>query len=266
MAKYIELPSADRVETRLTTVYSLPKKVRSNTDAGLVAYQTGNVPHWPGYKRELFGRKITFLAEFDETSAAQIRTRIQQPLTEIASHHGIDLITSLPGNLPPYFDLPPHLTVQFPHFVPKTDLARIQEVTTAVTTQTSAAAKNLEGAVVPFDTLVLAGPQLYICAGRPTRSRQAFANFWNILDTRDKINTVLDPIPDLENPPYDDIIHSVAGRVIGTHNPNYSAFEVEANATVRHDLTENPIDAVVGRVYVGPITDYVNRVNPQLLV
>jgi hypothetical protein len=266
MAKSIELPSADRVETRLNTVYSLPEKVRSNTDAGLAAYQTANVPHWPGYKKELFGRKITFLAEFDETSAAQIRTRIQQPLTEIASYHGINLLTSLPGDLPPYFDLPPHFTVQFPHFVPGTELATIQEVTTAVTTQTSTAAENLEGAVVPIDTLVLAGPQLYICAGRPTRSRQAFANFWKILDTRDKINAVLDPVPILENPSYDDIIHSVAGRVIGTNNPNYSAFEVEANATVRHNLTKDPIDAVVGRVYVGPITDYIDAVNPQLLV
>ena len=263
-----ELPIAENVMAKLDKISGFQPKVVQNTASGLVAYGNGEVSIWPGFNHELFSRKITILAEFDERSADEIKRRVTKPLQDLATKYGITLSSAMNG------DLPPHLTVQFPHFPEGIesegkDKGLVTEKTQEIVGAIADDSQSLVGSIVPFDRLVLAGSQIYMCIGRPTKDEKTFKQYWDMLEAREKINAVLDRESALENPKYDDIIHSVIGRITAINDDvdprKLSEFAAEAYTTVGQDLAETPISARIGSIYVGPINDYVNRVNPHLL-
>lgn len=264
MARTPEIPGADLVIANLDTVTGLNNaikgKVTKNTANGLDTYRVGIKEGWQGFPGEVFDRKITILSEFDEATADAVRERISLPIKDIAQKHGIK--TSIPG----VNDLPPHVTLLFPHYAEGTDPETIARNNELLLPQLKEATEGLEGSAVPFDRLVAAGPMIYMCVGDPTRSEASFGSFWDLTTKRQKSTAVFNASPvAMENPSYDDIIHSVVARIVGVRPGNLEAFAEEVYKKIAEPLHRDPIEAVIGSVYIGSGADQVNSVNSELL-
>ncbi len=274
MARTPELPSAEAVMNRLgeisQTTVDFKLKGARNTRTGLESYAKGVTP-WQGFDNELFSRKITVQGLFDVPSTTAIIDRISTPVAKIGEKYGITIITpNKRDQNQKGHDLQPHFTMQFPHFGKDTDpniIRVMRDKLSRPDSELQQAAKKLQGEIIPFDKLVLAGSMFYICVGDPTRSERTFASFWDIDEARTTINTIFKNVtPPLENPIYNDIIHSGIGRIVKINkSANWDGFADEVYATVGQQLQSYPIEAKIGSTYVGDPVIQALSVNANLI-
>lgn len=208
-------------------------KIERNRRNGYTALSSGEFKPFTGYAREDMSNIFNFVLELDEPSRVEVIERVVDPLQKLAEVYKIPSIFAGKG------DIPPHITLDIGTFrnFPEEKKKIIIDYLSSNKAHLNKLSAILTGLVYHMDTLVMA-PNSYICVGKfneeqgaPFRSRYIIESMM-----RRSLKELGESIPGVFSPPspYDDLLHSSAGRVVGeVPKKDLAMYAQEAYATVR---------------------------------
>lgn len=246
-------------------------KIEKNKNAGLAAFTSGEYQPFRGFSIEKFQKICDFTLELDDASQKQIAGRIVDPLRQLAVKHGI------PAIFPNRGDQPAHVAFENGLFsnMPEDQIEYVIRYFASNKSHLNWLSKILTGLTFHHDTLVLAAPTSYVCAG------EFDAEQGSIYRTRIAIETIIgraakalqrefgeqsvgSVVGDIR---YRDIFHTSVMRLIEqVPGARILPFAREAYATVGEDLRKSPLPVTVSNVYIGRATDFHKTHAPANLI
>ncbi|GEM_PF-6586173 len=247
-------------------------KISANRAAGLKKFESGKYTPFTGFPVKKFSKICDFTLELDPQSQLQIAERVVNPLQELAKKYEISAIFPNKG------DQPVHVAFEnglFPANIPEEQIKFVIQWLESSKSHIGRISKILTKLTFKHDTLVMAAPTSYICAGE-------FGNEQgSIYRARMAIETIMGKAAGkLENEfgegavsgivgdkRYHDIFHTSVMRITReVPASQLIPFAQEAYATIGEDLKREPLQITVSSVYVGRASDFHKTNAPWLVV
>lgn len=244
-------------------------KIENNRAIGLTAFSSESFVPFKGWSIETSGATFDTILQLDEPSQELIRQRVVEPLQQLAQAHNITAIYPGKG------DGPAHVVLQPGKFTNLTtdQIEAIKNYLSSNKSHLNMLAKVMEGITFHHDTLIVAAPTTYICAGQfddeqggAFRARKIIEQIIN--NALDRLKPSFQQIKGTFTPNYyHDIFHSSVMRLTQTApSENLIAFAQEAYATIGKNLSKNPIPITLAGLYRGMAIDYQRQYVPYLMI
>ncbi|MBI4035744.1 hypothetical protein HY383_02255 [Candidatus Daviesbacteria bacterium] len=243
-------------------------KIDKNKAEGLKKIASGELPLFTGWSIEKHsGRTFDTILLLDEPSQKLVIERVVNPLRQLAEAHNITAV------YPGIGDGPPHVVLQpgrFTNLDPE-QMEAIKKYLASNNSHLNLLAKILEGLTFHHDTLVIAAPTTYVCAGKFDAEQGGVFRARRVMDRI--IAHAVGNLKSTSQPPvegnftpndYHDIFHSSVMRFTQEADPkDLIALAQEAYATLGEDLRRNPLPITIACLYRGMAVDYQMKVVPQ---